>query len=66
MRLLGPVVLVIALLSRVPWLTGQTIPPRDDSRHSLLRAAWLGLLPAPNAVSATQAGKAPTAVPPGI
>jgi hypothetical protein len=57
MRFLGPVALVIALLSRVTLLTAQTIPARDDSRHSLLRGVWLGLLPAHNAVPATQAGK---------
>ena len=57
MRFLGPGVLVIAWLSRVTLLTAQTIPARDDSRHSLLRGVWLGLLPAHNAVPATQAGK---------
>lgn len=57
MRFLGAGALVIALLSRVTLVTAQTIPARDDSRHSLLRGAWLGLLPAHNGVPATQAGK---------
>jgi hypothetical protein len=57
MRFSGPGMLVIGLLSRVTLLTAQTIPARDDSRHSLLRAAWLGLLSAHDAVPATQAGK---------
>jgi hypothetical protein len=56
MRLLGPG-LVIALLSRVTLLNAQTVPARDDSRHSLLRGVWLGLLPPHDAVPATQAGK---------
>jgi hypothetical protein len=48
--------LAIALLSRAP-LTAQTIPARDDTRHGLLRAAWLGLLPLHDAVPVTQAAK---------
>jgi hypothetical protein len=57
MRTLGPAVLVIASVFQVTLLTAQTIPARDDSRHSLLREAWLGLFPAHDAVPATQAGK---------
>ena len=57
MRLLGPGVLGIALLVRVTLVTAQTIPSPDDSRHSLLRGIWLGLLSAPTPVPATQAGK---------
>jgi hypothetical protein len=56
MRLVVPVILAIALLSRAP-LSAQTIPARNDTRHGLLRAAWLGLLPAHGAVPVTQAAK---------
>ena len=57
MRILGPAVLMIASVFQVTSLTAQTVPAPDESRHSLLRGVWLGLLPAPSTVAATQAGK---------
>jgi len=36
-------------------LAAQEIPPPDDSRHSMLRQAMLGLLPAGEAVPRAQA-----------
>jgi hypothetical protein len=50
-------ILTITLLSSSRSLSAQNLPARDDSRHSLLRAVWLGLVPAPSVVPAIQARK---------
>jgi hypothetical protein len=55
MRFPVPGVLVIALLWQQTPLKAQTIPERADSGRNLPSRVWLGLLPAPSAVPATQA-----------
>jgi hypothetical protein len=57
MRFPVPGVLVIALLWQQTPLKAQTIPERADSGRNLPSRVWLGLLPAPSAVPATQAAK---------
>jgi hypothetical protein len=55
MKFAGTVWLLIAVLFRVPLLPAQTIPPADDSRQSLLRQTWLGLLPPHDSLSLPEA-----------
>ncbi len=57
MRLVGCAAVLVGILAGAASLEAQKVPARDDSRHSLLRAAWRGLVPAPRAVPSTQAGK---------